>query len=48
MVSKKIQEIWNMGARRCTECGLVKPHCAHGMCDKCYNKDRVKTNGLKK
>ena len=40
MVSQAIKDIWAMGAVRCSECKEMKTHCAHGMCNKCYNKWR--------
>ena len=43
MISKKFEDIWQMGAVRCTGCGEMKVHCALGMCCDCYNKYYVKT-----
>jgi len=37
MIPTKIQEIWNMGSIKCIECGLMKAHCAKGMCNTCYH-----------
>jgi len=36
-ISKNIQAIWNMGSIKCIECGLMKAHCAKGMCNTCYH-----------
>ena len=27
-----------MGVVECIECGLMKSHCAKGMCNKCYHR----------
>lgn len=48
MVSDKIKEIWNMNTKKCSKCGEMKVHCAHGFCQDCYVKERYQTQKLEK